>query len=579
VKNHKTLTNVVPSPLGWPDDAELATYRAWLQGIPIQAAVERYSSSRKARESRANNATARGIVGTIRRQLQRAAQAKHRFDLAELFAENVKAPTTDRVKQQHLLNAIETLRLLPNPTPQITDPVSSWLTSRIVTALHQVDIHTLADLTVRIPRRRMWWLGIQGLGRQGAKEVERFFSRYPELTERARALISRDEARTVVPWELWSPPEMLDGSAGLFRAPQNTCLLSANDDYSAVQAWLSLQEAQSTQRAYRKEAERLMLWAIAERGKALSSLTTEDAVAYRAFLRKPSPRERWVGPACARGSQQWKPYVGPLSARSIAYSFSVLAALFRWLIAQRYLVANPFAGIKVRGAVQKPILDAGKSFTVGEWALVRTIADALEWRYDWSIEAAKRLRFILDFGRATGLRREELVTITLGQIDAVSAHQRWLNVIGKGHKAGRVALPPLAWESLIGYLQARGIPTSSQRWNPHTPLVGKLDQDPSENVDIHKEGISATRLREILKRFFLTVEQALGNELSPQLRSKLQQASPHWLRHTHATHALDAGVDLRSVRDNLRHASIATTSVYLHTAEDQRARELARVFE
>jgi site-specific recombinase XerD len=579
VKNHNTLATALPDPLSWPNDAALATYRAWLQGIATQKAVERYFSSNNVRKSGAVNASARGIVGAIRRQLQRIARAKHRFDLAELFAQNVKPPTTDRLKQQHLLNAIETLRLLPNPTPHITDPASYWLTPRIATALRQADIHTLADLTVRIPRRRMWWLGIHGLGRQGAKAIEHFFSCYPDLTDRARALISRDEARAVVPWELWSPPETLDGSAGLFRAPQNTCLLSANDDYAAVQAWLSLQEAQSTQRAYRKEAERLMLWAIVERSKALSSLTTEDAVAYRAFLRKPSPRERWVGPACTRSSPQWKPYVGPLSARSIAYSFSVLTALFRWLIAQRYLVVNPFAGIKVRGAVQRPILDAGKSFTAGEWALLRTVADALEWRYDWSIEASKRLRFILDFGRATGLRRDELVKITLGQIDAVSSHQRWLNVIGKGHKAGRVVLPPLAWESLIGYLQARGIPTAPQRWNPRMPLVGKIDQDPGEGVDNQTDGISSSRLREILKRFFLTVEQALDNGLSPQLRSKLQQASPHWLRHTHATHALDAGVDLRSVRDNLRHASIATTSVYLHTSQDQRTREFSKVFD
>jgi len=46
-----------------------------------------------------------------------------------------------------------------------------------------------------------------------------------------------------------------------------------------VQAWLELQEVATTQRAYRKEAKRLMLWAILERGKALPSLTTEDAIA------------------------------------------------------------------------------------------------------------------------------------------------------------------------------------------------------------------------------------------------------------------------------------------------------------
>lgn len=43
-----------------------------------------------------------------------------------------------------------------------------------------------------------------------------------------------------------------------------------------MNAWLTLHEAAATQRAYRKEAERLILWAILERGKPLSSLTTEE---------------------------------------------------------------------------------------------------------------------------------------------------------------------------------------------------------------------------------------------------------------------------------------------------------------
>jgi hypothetical protein len=43
-----------------------------------------------------------------------------------------------------------------------------------------------------------------------------------------------------------------------------------------VQTWLALHESPTTQRTYRKEAERLILWAIVERGRALSSLTTEQ---------------------------------------------------------------------------------------------------------------------------------------------------------------------------------------------------------------------------------------------------------------------------------------------------------------
>lgn len=60
-------------------------------------------------------------------------------------------------------------------------------------------------------------------------------------------------------------------------------VLEADDDYQAIGAWLERHEAAEMQRAYRREAERLLLWAIVERSKALSSLTREDDTAYRAF--------------------------------------------------------------------------------------------------------------------------------------------------------------------------------------------------------------------------------------------------------------------------------------------------------
>ena len=50
--------------------------------------------------------------------------------------------------------------------------------------------------------------------------------------------------------------------------------------------------------------------------KALSSLMTEDAFAYRAFLRQPRPARRWIGPSMPRSSPQWRPFQGSLSARS-----------------------------------------------------------------------------------------------------------------------------------------------------------------------------------------------------------------------------------------------------------------------
>ncbi|EMP6677041.1 Tn3-like element Tn4401 family resolvase TnpR, partial [Citrobacter freundii] len=424
--------------------------------------------------------------------------------------------------------------------------------------------------TVRIPRRRGWWKAIEGLGMTGARQVEAFFAAHPQLTERARALIPIIQPSGIVPWEQLRLPNEVDGSQGNFRAPRNACTLNATNDYEAVQAWLALHETVATQRAYRKEAARLILWAIVERGRALSSLTTDDAIAYRAFVRHPTPRERWVGPPRPRDSVEWRPFSGGLSARSAAYALTVLSALFRWLIEQRYVLANPFAGVKVRGHALRPALDTARGFTEGEWLLLRAIADGLEWSYGWSEPAAQRLRFMLDFGYATGLRASELVGAVLGNVRLDEHGDHWLHLVGKGGKPGKVALPPLAYTALDQYLAQRQLPVSRERWNPKTPLVGSLGEDGNA-------GITGPHLWCVLRRFFTQAAEAIEAD-HPVAAEKLRRATPHWMRHSHASHALARGAQLTAVRDNLRHASIATTSMYLHGDELERARQMRQAF-
>ena len=397
-----------------------------------------------------------------------------------------------------------------------------------------------------------------GLGATGARKIEAFFAAHPQLTERARALVAVERPQDLVPWERLAVPREVDGSRGTFRAPRSTSTLDADNDYEAVQAWLALHEPPATRTAYRKEAERLILWAIVERGRALSSLTTEDAVAYRSFLRHPSPRARWIGPPRPRSSPEWRPFAGGLSPRSAAYALSVLGALYRWLMQQRYLLANPFAGLKVRGAGKGEGLPVRRAFSEGEWS------------YGWEPAAAQRLRFVLDFAYATGLRASELVGARLGMIEQDARGERWLRTVGKGSKAGSVSLPPLARAAQDRYLSRRRLPTTPSRWDPATPLLGSLDQDAAG-------GITAARLWAVMKRFFARVADVIAEE-HPATADKLRRASPHWTRHTHATHALERGVDLTTVRDNLRHASVSTTSVYLHTDEEKRARQLGTAF-
>ena len=555
------------SPEGFPGPAALACLRAWQAGLSTRDAVDQYLGA-----SKAAGQSSRAIVTGIRKELAQFARTRQRPDLARLF----ELPATERVKHaRKAADAVETLASLPLPSPAVTDDIDGWLPPRAVRSLRAHGIKTLADLTVRVPRRRRWWAGVSGLGASGARRIEAFFDAHPELTERARALVRLDTRGDVVPLEQFLVPVEVDGSQGTFRGPVETCTLAARNDYEAVNAWLSMHESAATQRAYRKEAERLILWAVLERRRALSSLTAEDAVAYRAFLRRPSPRSRWLGPARPRTASDWRPFAGDLSARSVAYALSVAGALFRWLIQQRYTLANPFAGLKVRGADRSDTQAVMRVFSEREWATVQSAAEGLEWGGGWEARAAQRLRFVLDFAYATGLRISELVGATLGQIEVDGHGDTWLHLSGKGGKAAKVALPSMARGALDRYLMQRQLPVTPARWEPATALIGSIEGDEASMGS--KSGISAARLWHVMKRFFAQVAKVIEAE-NPATADKLRRASPHWMRHTHATHALARGAELTTVRDNLRHASIQTTSIYLHGDEVKRARQMEGAF-
>jgi site-specific recombinase XerD len=225
--------------------------------------------------------------------------------------------------------------------------------------------------------------------------------------------------------------------------------------------------------------------------------------------------------------------------------------------------------VKVKGAKRITALDVSRGFSEHEWVLIRTIADGVEWGHGWSKAAARRLRFSLDFWYATGLRPHEMVAARLGHIRRDSHDDDWLKVLGKGGKEGEVALPLFATSALDRYLVYRCLPVTRIHWDPATPLLPSLAED--------GQGITTARLWALMRRFFAQAAQQLEDS-SPLTAEKLRRATPHWLRHTHATHALARGVELTTVRDNLRHASVSTTSVYLHTDQSRRARQMRDAF-
>ncbi len=145
---------------------------------------------------------------------------------------------------------------------------------------------------------------------------------------------------TAVPQTL---PAALSGVSGTNRAPAGAPRqITANDDVAAIGLWLAeYHGSPHTFRSYRKEAERLLLWATQVRGKAVSSLTREDVLAYDAFLAAPLPT--WCDDALARRGAHRRLFAGPLSARSRRQALGILAGLFNYLVRAGYLAGSPFA--------------------------------------------------------------------------------------------------------------------------------------------------------------------------------------------------------------------------------------------
>jgi hypothetical protein len=85
---------------------------------------------------------------------------------------------------------------------------------------------------------------------------------------------------------------------------------------------------------------------------------------------------------------------------------------------------------------------------------------------------------------------------TLGQIETDAQGDHLLKLVGKGSKAGKVALPPLARAALDHYLMQRGVPTTPAMWKPSTPFIADLQAGSGQNR------ITSTRLWNDTKQFF-----------------------------------------------------------------------------
>ena len=478
------------------------------------------------------------------------------------------------------LKSLDTLSKL-EPTPQPESLISTWFSANIANRLEDAGNKTMIDLEAFISLRGCdWWKALPNFGLKSATIVEALFEDYAQdlkitLDLSKKEIITNTSiilASEVAPFERFLLPELLNGTSGSNRAPIERCKVDANNDYEAIQAWLSLWISRNqTFRAYRKEAERFLLWSVLAKHTSFSSLTTVDCAEYLRFLTDPLPETLWISTASSRLSTQWRPFKGPLKPISIRHAKVILSSMCDWLVGQRYLDSNPFSGLayesypKRNSAIEKvlsPFL----------WEKVLTFSEQQAINPDIKEDRQRyyqRIRFILIFAYRTGLRLEELANSTVGHLKHISSNdedQYWLDVVGKGQKFREVPVPPILIDGLNRHLRERHL-SPLEYASPSTFLIGKIRGN-------MKVGVSASSLARTLKTFFIESACELGKD-DPAIESRLMKASTHWLRHSHASHAVSRGVPLAIIRDNLGHSDISTTSIYVHTERDERYKAMA----
>jgi len=490
-----------------------------------------------------------------------------------------------RERQAEVLARLEaTFAELPDPSHEL----DTWLEPALAKRLGAAGLVTLADLLALIERYRWrWYVQVPRVGPKAASRITTWLAAnspslrhklsvlaltprrqipvdHADLARRVTSEFPRKsdtrQVDEVVPLEALRPPPGLDGTTGSNRGTALGSSLAANTDLAAIQDWLAIRvDGAHTKRAYRREAERLLLWTLIEKRKAFSSLTALDATEYLdAFLKDPQPATRWVGQRrVERFDAAWRPFNGPLSERSREAARSILRALCAWLVERRYLSTNPFASQKPIRSF-KPFDAAGHAFSREQWALLLASLDrntpTLRERRD---ECALMLAY------ATGLRRAELASLTTENLccalGGTGDRDLWeIRIAGTLGVKRTLPLPMTLTTRLQDYFAARALPRNPHRCLPGTPVLSDARG---------RRPVTAHGLGYIFKKIFerTSGEMAVADPVAADL---IARATTHWLRHSYANHALDSGADLPDLSRKLGHARLATTATYPRRKRD-----------
>ena len=222
---------------------------------------------------------------------------------------------------------------------------------------------------------------------------------------------------------------------------------------------------------------------------------------------------------------------------TLARKIAAVRSFYRFLVRRGLSSRDPAAALKV----PKVRRTLPRFLTVDD---AFRVVEAPTEDGDRDPRLAARDRAILELLYGGGLRVRELAGLRLGDLDR---RGRTVRVLGKGRKERLVPFGAPAGAALDRYLEVRPRLRHPKRdtQHPEALFLGR-----------HGTALSARQTQNIVRRY-----GALGAG-----RGDLH---PHALRHSCATHLLDAGADLRAIQELLGHASLSTTQRYTHVSVDR----------
>ncbi len=163
-----------------------------------------------------------------------------------------------------------------------------------------------------------------------------------------------------------------------------------------------------------------------------------------------------------------------------------------------------------------------------------------------------RDRAILEVLYGSGLRVSELVSLNVSDIDLLGG---MIKVKGKRSKERLVPIGEIGLNSIQGYLKMRQLPGKPAFFKNRNFQDLSYNKEPLF-LNFQGSRLNAQSINRLVHKYI-------------KLASIKKGVSPHTLRHTFATHLLDAGCDLRAVQEMLGHVSLSTTQIYTHVTTER----------